>query len=262
MAKLAIQLAELEFPLVKQQLPLDLLAAEREKKQTADDLQRFLKVDKPHQVEEAQFAVKSSEFSALSAKDELAQLEKMYLDKDLTEETEQMILNRYKFTLESADFYLRGARLRTERTLNIDLPRREQAWQMAAAKADLAWKRAREQLPLQVRQKELALEKLRFDDNRAQEKLTDLEKDLTMMTVRAPAAGVVYRGRYAHGQWSGPPATVFLKGGTLPANDSYHVYLPGQTPQKKTVKIGRVTGAKTEIVDGLAEGDEILAARP
>jgi len=367
LARLTIKQAELELPLLKQQLPLDLLAAEREKKQTADDLKRFLEVEKAHQVEDAQFALKSSEFSAQTAKDELAQLQKMYRDKDLTEETEQMILRRYQFALESAEVALRGARLRTERTLHIDLPRREETTKMAAAKAELAWERSREQLPLQVRQKELALEKLKFDDKRAQEKLADLENDLTLMTVKAPAAGVVYHGRYANGQWSGPTAASFLKGGTLPANDvvltvvsggklflhteveekeigdlkvgqaarfsptrspqrklngrvqrvaavpqggkfevlvaladespdgivpgltgsvklvtsqkenvlivpssavfedpdtdSYYVYLPGKV-QKKTVKIGLVAGDKTEIVDGLAEGDEILSAKP
>src|SRR5262249_24049947 len=215
---------------------------------------------------------------------------------------------------------------------------------------------------------ELALEKLRFDDNRAQEKLADLEKDASLMTIKAPAAGIVYYGRYARGLWSGPLATAYLKGGTLPANDvvmtiisnghlllhaevdekdvgdlktgqsarisptrsptrkltgqvqrvaaipqggkfevlialngdslngivpgltgsakivtaqkenalsvptsavfddldtdASYVYLPGEKPKKKTVKTGLVAGDKTEIVEGLSEGDEILTAKP
>jgi len=368
LAKLAIKQAELELPVAKQQLPVDLKAAEREKNQTADDLARFLKVEKPRSIEEAQFSLKSSEFNVEQAKDELTQLEKMYRDKDLTEETEQTILKRYKFNLESAEHFLKGTKLRTERTLTIDVPRREESAEVAAAKAELAWERAREQLPLQVKQKELALEKLRFEDERAQEKLGDLEKDLAVMTVKAPAAGVVYYGRYVRGQWSGPQATAYLKGGTLPANDvvltiisngrlflhteaeekdvgdlkagqsariapvrfparklagkvhrvasvpqagkfevlvalgddsldgivpgltgsakivtaqkenalsvptsavfedpdndSSYVYLPGDPPKRKTVKTGIVAGDKTEIVEGLAEGDEILAAKP
>jgi multidrug resistance efflux pump len=368
LARLAIKQAELDLPLLKQHLPLDLQTAEREKKQTADDLQRFLKIEKPRQIEEAQFAVKSGEFNVESAKDELAQLEKMYKDKDLTEETERMILKRYKHSLENAEFYLRGTRQRTERTLTIDIPRKEEAAQLAATKADLAWEKAREQLPLQLRQKELALEKQKFDDNRAQEKLADLEKDLTLMTIKAPAAGVVYHGRYARGNWTGPLATAYLKGGTLPANDivmtvisngrlflhaevdekeigdlkagqparisptrspsrklagrvdrvaavpqggkfevvialtgeslngivpgltgsakvvtaekdnvlnvpssavfedsdgdTSYVYLPGDKPKKRTVKTGLVAGDKTEIVEGLSEGEEILAAKP
>src|SRR6516162_7470340 len=141
LAQLAIKLAELDLPLLKQHLPLDMQAAEREKKQTADDLQRFLKIEKPRQIEEAQFAVKSGEFNVESAKDELSQLEKMYKDKDLTEETERMILKRYKHSLENAEFYLQGTRQRTERALTIDVPRKEESAQLAATKADLAWEK-------------------------------------------------------------------------------------------------------------------------
>ena len=151
-------------------------AAQREKEQTADDLQRFLKIEKPQQIVESQFAVKSMEFGVDSARDELAQLQKMYRDKDLTEETEQVILKRYKFMLESAEHSLRETRLQSERTLTVDLPRREKAAQMAAAHAELAWDRAREQLPLQVRQKELALEKMRFDDSKAAPRLCKISK--------------------------------------------------------------------------------------
>jgi multidrug efflux pump subunit AcrA (membrane-fusion protein) len=188
------------------------------------------------------------------------------------------------------------------------------------------------------------------------------------MTIKSPADGVVYYGRYAHGQWSGPGAKEFLHGGTLPANDvvltvisnghlflhaeaeeheiadlkagqaariaptkspnkkldgkvqrvagapqggkfevvialtanspegivpgltgsakivtnrkenvlsvpssavfedtddeSWYVYLPGKEPHKKPVTIGLIAGDKTEIVTGLAEGDEVLAAKP
>jgi multidrug efflux pump subunit AcrA (membrane-fusion protein) len=368
LAELTIRQAELDLPLLKQQLPLDLLAAERKQKRAAEDLARFLKVDKPRHIEEAKFSLKSAEFHVLSSKDELTQLEKMYRDKDLTEETEQMILKRYRFALESAEFTLRGTQLSTEHSLTTDLPRREESALLAADEAKLAWERAREQLPLQVRQKELALEKLRFDDRRAREKLVDLEKDLTLMTVKAPADGIAYHGRYAVGQWAGPQSTAYLKGGTLPANetvltvvsggrlflradvdekeiadlkvgqsarisltgsprrrlagrvdqaaavplggkfevrialteerleaivpgltgsarivtgqkdnalavpssavfedpdtDTFFVYLPGEPPKKKTVKTGLVTADKTEIVEGLAEGGEILAARP
>lgn len=368
LARLAIKLAELDLPLQKRQLPFDLQSAEREKKQSDEDLQRFLTIDKPHQLEETQFSLRSANFGLESARDELTQLQKMYRDKDLTEETEQMILKRYKFMLESAESTLKSTKIHADRTLGIDLPRREEAAQLHAARAALAWERAREQLPLQVRQKELALEKMRFDDRRAAEKLADLEKDLTLMTIKSPADGVVYYGRYAHGQWTGPGAKEFLKGGTLPPNDvvltvisnghlflhaeaeeheiadlkagqaariaptkspnkkldgkvqrvagapqggkfevviaftanapegivpgltgsakivtnrkenalsvpntavfedpdteSWYVYLPGAKPQKKTVTIGLITGDKTEIVEGLAEGDEILAAKP
>ena len=365
---LAIRLAEHELPILKQQLPLDLQAAERQKKQTGEDLLRFLQVDKAHEIESAEVMLKNAEFQVESSREELVQLEKMYRDKDLTEETELMILKRYKFMLANSIFNLGSTKLQTEQNLKILLPRREEDSKLAAAKAELTWEKTREELPLNVRQKELALEKMRHEDRRAKEKQAELEQDLRGMALGAPADGLLYYGRYVRGQWSGPAPTSYLKGGTLPANEvvmtiisrgkpllhadvdekeiaelktgqparialtispqrklngkvhrvvpvpqggkyevliavtddvpealvpgmtgsakiitsqndaalsvpstavfedadteSFYVYLPGDTPQKKVVKTGLVTGGKTEILEGLKEGDEILAAKP
>jgi multidrug efflux pump subunit AcrA (membrane-fusion protein) len=44
-----------------------------------------------------------------------------------------------------------------------------------------------------------------------------------------------------------------------------YVYVAGDKkskPQKRTVKIGKTAGMKAEIVEGLREGDEILASKP
>ena len=47
---------------------------------------------------------------------------------------------------------------------------------------------------------------------------------------------------------------------------SYYVYLAGTHKDgkhpKRPVKTGKSAGGKTEIVDGLAEGDEILTSKP
>lgn len=216
---LAIQLAEHDLPILKQQIPLDLEAAERAKDQAGEDLLRFLQLEKASQTKSAEFQLRSAAFQLEYSRDELKQLEKMYADKDLTEETEQMILKRYKFQLEAAEQSLSTIKLQTEKLLQVTLPRQEQSVKLAAEKAALDWEKAREGLPLKLRQEELALEKLKHDDRRTAEKLTDLEHDLSQMTVTAPVDGMVYYGRYAHGKWSGPAATSFLEGGKLPADD-------------------------------------------
>jgi multidrug efflux pump subunit AcrA (membrane-fusion protein) len=365
---LAIRLAEHELPIFKQRIPLDLAASEKAKDQAGEDLVRFLQLEKSSQMKAAEFQLRSAEFQVESSREELEQLKKMYADKDLTEETEQMILKRYKFQLEAAEQYLDRARLQTETTLKVELPRQEEAVKLAAEKAALDWEKAREGLPLELRQQELALEKLKHDDGRAADKLSDLEHDLSQMTVAAPADGMVYYGRYADGKWSGPPAAEFLEGGTLPANDfvmtivsqgklflhvdveekqageiqvgqtvriaptispreklngkvdrvspvpqdgkfevmiavtgdvpermaagmtgsakiitgkrdaalsipssavfedpdgeTWYVYKPGDNPQKVVVKTGLIAGDKTEILEGLEEGDEILEKKP
>ncbi|MBX9628605.1 MAG: HlyD family efflux transporter periplasmic adaptor subunit [Gemmataceae bacterium] len=234
LADLSIKMAELELPILQKQSPLDLAAAEREAKNAADDLDKFLKVDKPLSVEAAGFALKSSEFYLESAKDELKQLEKMYKDKDLTEETETMILKRYKQSVEQAEFSLKQSRNRTKQTLEVDLPRREQATKDAATKADISLAKAKESIPLALRQKALGLEKAKYEQAKARERLADLEKDLAAMTVKAPADGMAYHGKYARGQWSTPGGPAGLAAGAMvQPND---VFLTVVDPGKVAVR--------------------------
>jgi multidrug efflux pump subunit AcrA (membrane-fusion protein) len=57
-----------------------------------------------------------------------------------------------------------------------------------------------------------------------------------------------------------PAASVF----TDEAEDLKYIYRPvrGGKPEKRTVKVGLTSGDRVEIVDGLSEGDEILASKP
>jgi HlyD family secretion protein len=373
LAEVAIRQAELELPILERQLPLDQAIAEREYKNASDDLKKFLDVDKPLAVQSAEVQLKSSGFSLEYAKDELKQLQKMYRDKDLTEETEELILKRYKHQVEMAEFSFQRTKIQTEQTLKIELPRREQTAKDAVAKSELALAKARDVQPLTVRQKHLALAKLRYEETKARERLSDLEKDRAALTVKAPADGLAYHGRYVRGQWmvpagpQGPPLAgggpvmsgdVFLtivdptrvviraeieekelaglKPGvegrvtptafpdrkvpaklarvaaapqqgkfevrvelsgeaeglvpgmtcsvrfvtarkeaalTVPASavfeddadESRYVYLPARgdgKPRKRTVKVGLTAGDRVEILEGLDEGDEILASKP
>ena len=59
-------------------IPIDLLAAERAQARSAEDLARFLEIDKPLALVGVAFNQKSSEYALASAEEELAQLEKMY----------------------------------------------------------------------------------------------------------------------------------------------------------------------------------------
>lgn len=203
LAELAVRQAELELPITEKQQPLDLASADREYKQAKDDLKKFVESEKALSIQQAEFQLKSAAFSLEFSSDELKQLKKMYRDKDLTEETEELILKRYKFNVESAEVMLRQAKARAEQTLKTDLPRREQSAKDAVEKAELALARARDVQPLVVRQKKLALAKMKYEDAKAKDRLEDLEHDLASLTVKAPADGLVYHGRYSRGQWTG-----------------------------------------------------------
>jgi HlyD family secretion protein len=373
LAEIAIRQAEIELPLLERQVPLDLASAERTARQTAEDLRRFLDIDRPLAEEFVAFRLKSANFRLESARDDLKQLQKMYRDKDLTEETERIILKRYQYYVETAEFFLKDSKIMAEEALKIQLPRREQTIKEAVEKADLALAKARDVQPLAVKQKQLSLVKLQYEEKKARERLADLEADRAALTVKAPSDGLAYYGRFVRGQWTvptGPQGPALMRGGivmpgdvfltvvaptplvvradveekelpglkagttgkltptadpekklpakltriasapqsgkfevrieldgnkpaglvpgmtcsarfvtarkentlTVPASavfedddEAKYVYRPGKAgekPEKRTVKVGITAGDRVEIVEGLAEGDEILTSKP
>jgi multidrug efflux pump subunit AcrA (membrane-fusion protein) len=99
LSELALKQAEEELPIIEKVLPVDLAAAERSKTQADEDLKKFLEIDRPQSERMAQFQVKQSGEYLEYSKEELRQLEKMYRSKDLTEETEEIILRRQRETM-------------------------------------------------------------------------------------------------------------------------------------------------------------------
>jgi multidrug efflux pump subunit AcrA (membrane-fusion protein) len=376
LADLAIRQAQEEWPILEKSLPLDLAQTELAKKQADEDLKRFLDVDRPLMESDAEQMVKSSTFYLESAREELKQLQKMYRDKDLTEETEEIILKRQRHQVEMAEHMLKSSKIRREQTLKIQLPRSEQRMRDNAEKLALSLEKAKNTMRLTLNQKRLALEKLRYEHDKSGDRLKNLERDREMLTVRAPVDGTVYFGKCVHGQWSTismaaaklqpggslTPSDVFmtivadkplfvratveekelhllrqgLEGKVVPVGypqrklsarlvkvsavpqsagsfdarvsiepgkeaprlmpgmacnvklvayrkdgvltvpvtavfteeedeDVYYVYVPGKkngASQKRTVKLGKTAGKKVEIVEGLREGEEILASKP
>ncbi len=217
LSELALKQAIEELPILVKALPVDLAAAERTKAQADEDLKRFLEIDKAHSIKSADFAVKRSVEYLEYSKEELRQLEKMYRSKDLTEETEEIILRRQRFQVESSEFALKDAELRRDQTLKIDLPRQEERVREMTVKHSIDLEKARATLPLNVNQKRLAVAKLRHDLAKGAERLADLRHDRDAMTVHAPADGLVYYGRCDRGQWPSAAAVAakLHKGGNI-----------------------------------------------
>ncbi len=206
LSELALKQANEELPILEKALPVDLAAAERTKIQADEDLKRFLEIDKPHSIKSADFSVKRSNEYLEYAKEELRQLEKMYRSKDLTEETEEIILRRQRFQVENSEFALKEAELHRNQTLKVDLPRQEERTRESAVKHAIDLEKARATLPLNLNQKRLAVAKLKHDLAKGAEKLADLRHDRDAMTVHAPADGLVYFGRCDHGHWASAAA--------------------------------------------------------
>ena len=204
LAELAIRQTELELPILERQMPLDLATADRDAKNAADDFKKFKEIDKPMMLEAAEQSLKSTAFYLETSKDELKQLTKMYKDKDLTEETEEIVLKRYKHSVQQAEFAFKAAKNRFDQTTQIDVPRRQIANQDAVLKAEIALVKARDVNPLALKQKTLTLAKQKYEEAKARDRLADLEKDREALSVKAPVDGLAYHGRNLRGQWMLP----------------------------------------------------------
>lgn len=368
----SLEIARRELPVTESLAPLEMAETEREARVAAEDLERFLAVGKTLAEDSARFRLKSAGEQLKYSREELRQLEKMYRDKDLTEETEEMILQRTRFEVESGEFNLRRATIDSEVALALEIPRRESALRDAAEKARLALEKVRATSGLALEQKRLALRKAERDREEALRKERELRADRAALPIKAPRAGLVYMGRLHDGAWStaavaakavpgqavgvgelaftvvdpdrvsfraridekdlhlvsvglagrveptgrpddevvvavesvspvpregkvdvrfsvaapaaGPAALPGMTGTarcrvhsradaiTLPATAVFRdddgrriVWIPGKDGQpatKRPVRTGRTHGGRTEIVDGLAAGEAVLAARP
>lgn len=371
-AELSLKLAELELAALEKLTRLDLVATQKAFEEGQEDLERFLKVDRPAAEEQAHFSVKNSKHNVEYTAEELRQLEKMYKAKDLTEETEEIILKRQRNQLENAQFWLRNTERGRDQTLGINLPRQERKLREIVHRHGIAFDKAKITLPLSLDQKKFEVERQRRELAKSRRRLERLKGDANLMAVPAPAEGLVFYGRCVRGNWPQlaemerafsagqvptgvviftivQPASVFVRAaaeekdfellavdqpakivptalpklkaigkvatlgrtltpsgsfdvtlrfekdqppeGLLPGysvtarvkaydkpnalllpatavfaeehdEDAKYVWLPGAEPKKRTVKLGQKMAGKVEILDGLAEGDEVLAEKP
>ena len=210
--------------------PIELAEAERQARVAAEDMARFLAVDRVAAEEQARFTVRAAEERLKYAREELEQLERMYKDKDLTEETEEMILQRTRFDVVQAEQSLKRIMENSEETLLLGIPRREIEARRAAEKAAITLEKAKATLPMQLMQKKLALAKQEHERAESLRRLTELEADRAAATLRSPRAGMVYYGRFREGTWSTAAvvAKVIVGQPALPAELDFTVLDPAR----------------------------------
>jgi multidrug efflux pump subunit AcrA (membrane-fusion protein) len=232
-AELTMKLARDELPMLEKSTPMDLAAAERAKQHADEDLKKWIEVDRPQMALAADVFLKDFEHMLEYAKEELKQLEKMYRSKDLTEETEEIILKRHRRQVERAEYGLKTQQIARDRVIKVDIPRRDQSMHESATRAAMALDKARSTLPVALEQKRLALAKQESEHQKTVTRLENLRKDRELMTVKAPAAGIVYHGKYANGQWNTATVTTRLvHNGSVQGDEAFMTIL---TPGPMTV---------------------------
>ena len=212
LAELGLKQLEQDIAAFEKALPLDLAAAKRKDKRAAEDLKRFTEVDQPLAVKSTKRSAQSAQHHLEYQQEELRQLEKMYKNDEVTEETEEIILKRQRRAVENAAFWLEVNKAQVERSLKLGLPRLGEDKRESATRSALALARARGDLPRTLRKMQLELAKKKHDRVKSDRNLRELKEDREAMIVRAPSDGIVYYGRCVRGVWARPDPITAAKG--------------------------------------------------
>ena len=262
--KLSLEQAEAELENLEKTTPLSLEAAQRSKYRAVEDYDYFVSTSRELSEKSTRFGLKSAEQRLANAREELEQLEKMYRADDLTEETEEIILERQKFAVEAAEFSLENSRHSTKRNLEVSIPRSHEDLKAQKINQTLAFGLSEISLPIARQQKELALAKMKRDRTKAAEKLEDLKRDKDWATLRAPMDGLVYYGACDDGKWTTGAAVAkkLVPGGKVTAKEVLmtvvhpaRLQLRAVISEKDLSKIRE--GAKGEAVPVSAPGSKL-----
>lgn len=234
-ARIAFELAGAELENLEQTTPAKLDSAKRSYRNADEDYSYFESTGRPQREKSAKFNLKGAEQRVENANEELKQLLKMYEADDVTEETEEIILKRQKFAVESAQFFLESAKLTSTRDLNVLIPREYESLKNTRRDQELALMLAEENLPRTLAKKRYDYEKIKRDQKKAEKKLADLKSDLELMEIESPREGVVFYGANENGKWTtgGAVAKKLIPGGKVQAQE---VIMTVVNPEKLIMK--------------------------
>lgn len=215
--ELSLASQELSFAKLEEETALKLEAARRAERIAGEELAYFTKTGRKVQEEDTLDNLESTKRRLEAAQEELKQLKMMYDADDLTEQTEEIILKRQEYAVESATLGLKHADLATKRSLEVTLPRLADTLATSAKSSAIELEKAEKNLPRGLESARLDLEAARIAAAREKQDLAELEKDALLMALKAETDGIFYHGSLDEGRWSvGELAKVLTKGGKVP----------------------------------------------
>ena len=241
LAQTALALAKHEQALLVKTNDEQLAQAKLTAERAQEDLDRFVKVERPLEEKNAAQLVRTAENHLAYAKEELRQLKKMYQADELVEETEEIVLRRQQDMVDHATHALVRVRTEQEKKTAIDLPRGLHALTLLRDQKarDLAHQQAVS--PLGLKKKEVEVAKIEQDRAKAAEDLDKARADLAAASQAAPLDGVVYWGKCAGGRW--------------PARETLAAKLaPGAMAKAEDVLLTVVDPSKLLVRASVAEG--------
>jgi multidrug efflux pump subunit AcrA (membrane-fusion protein) len=201
-AELSLKEAENNLEETLRTFDLDHQLAQQKWDEAQQDIDYYLKVTAPFAERQAAKRLESSGFQVEYAQDELDQLEKMYKEDELTEESELIVLKRAQRSLDQSKFFYESAKIDVDHTLQVELPRAADKQKQALERGELEYQKAMISLPSQRQLKELEFQKQKSAYDKQQRDFAKLQSDYEKMTLRAPIDGIVYHGQSRRGTWA------------------------------------------------------------
>ncbi len=212
LSKLTLEDEEFAYKQFLETQALDKAAAERTRKHAQQDYDNFVQVDRERQQVTAEYNLKSSQNSLENAMEELEQLEQMYKEDDLTEESEEIVLKRAKRAVEFAQFRLDGTKITSDRTVSQGIPRAQAQQDDSLSRAQLAFQKSMRDLNSARQKRDIELGKKRDKFKEEEEKLAELRQERKRVVLTSPIDGILLHGELNRGKLSDKPSP--LKAGS------------------------------------------------
>lgn len=206
LGEIASRESEFGFEQFQETQKLDKAKADRVYANAKQDFDNFVRTDRERQVLSAEFSLKGSRASLQNALEELMQLEKMYKEDELTEESEEIVLKRAKQSVENAQFRLESSEINTKRSLAQTIPRTQAEREDALARQELAFDKSLRALEFDRRRRAIEFDKSKKQLAKQKADLKELREDRKQLVLRAPMDGIVYHGKLARGRVSDKPS--------------------------------------------------------
>ncbi|MDF1740222.1 MAG: HlyD family efflux transporter periplasmic adaptor subunit [Verrucomicrobiales bacterium] len=200
--ELARQEAHLELDKLEKTTPLTLDRSRKLKSQAEADLAYYEDITKEIRERDAKETVASAENYLAYAQEELDQLLKMYEEDDLTEETEEIILQRARHSVKNYEWLLEKAKERADRSLTTTIPREHEKLKQDLELHQINWRAGERSTRDALTKKRQEVAAMDRDFEESVKSLNELRKDLEAMSVEAPHDGIVYYGMAQRGKWT------------------------------------------------------------
>ena len=230
---------------------LDREAAERGQRKAQQDHDNFVKVDRARQLKTAEFNLKSSTASLANAAEELKQLEQMYKEDDLTEESEEIVLKRAKQSVEAAEYRLKGTKIQTLRTVNQTVPQSDAQQAETLFRAGLMHRKLMRDLASNRVRREIEMTRKRDQFKEEEKKVKEMQQERRQVVLKAPHDGIVFHGKLQRGKLSDKESS--LVSGSKVTNDQTIATVAETQRLRVRVELSEdklqavVVGAKCEI---------------